>query len=85
MYAKFRSTLTALFAACAMLAAGALIGEPVRPVRDRSATAPRLIEVSAESSAGAAKVRPRRRQVSRVQVTMPYFSFAKQLPAGSES
>lgn len=84
MYAKFRSTLTALFAVSAMLAAGAMMGEPVQATGDRSSATPRPVEVSAEAKAEADKIRPRRRSFSRIHVTMPYFSFA-QLRAGSES
>ncbi len=84
MYAKFRSTLTALFAVSAMLAAGAMMGEPVQATRDQTSAASRPIEVSADAKAEADKARPRRRSFSRIHVTMPYFSFA-QLPAGSES
>ena len=81
MYSKTRNTLTALIAASLFVAAGWLFGHPISsPASPLDTAIPQASMTDTGPQVALESVASHPRRASRLNLAMPYYSFALMLP-----
>jgi hypothetical protein len=79
MHNKLRTTLTSLSVALGFVASTLMLAQPLAPSAMRSASIS-AVESESAPQAAADDTLDRERRSARVNLTMPYYSFARLLP-----
>ncbi len=79
MHNKLRTTLTSLSVALGFVASTLMLAQPLAPEAMRAASTV-AIESESTPQAAADDTLDRERRSARVNLTMPYYSFARLLP-----
>jgi phosphate/sulfate permease len=80
MYSKTRNTLTALIAASLLVAAGWLFGHPISAAASPLGSAPLHASMTDIGPQVAETLASRPHRANRMNLAMPYYSFALLIP-----